>query len=287
MADDRKQTDPSAIIVPFGKHKGKTVAELLAVDAQYADWVTAQGWVAERFAELHAAILSRGAGTDDTPEHNSLQGRFLDDRFCRAAMRLLAGPKVVRVVNQLKAEFLAERNADAVKHEKRVLDYTRNEMEWARSRPYFPKGTAEDLIQARMSEAIAEATQHLHVEQVKLDALRAEIAKLPDIKSYKPKVVCKATEFEHRGVDVVLSWSAEFEGYSDDGRLKIELKPTMGDDYPTIMRQMRNLDCMNIVVGSYTGRGLSEPQVRGMFTTNGMHLVFVQEIEEEMRKMGA
>lgn len=25
-------SDPSAILIPFGKHKGKTVAELLAVD---------------------------------------------------------------------------------------------------------------------------------------------------------------------------------------------------------------------------------------------------------------
>src|SRR5579863_4808679 len=83
--------DPSAIILPFGKHKGKTVAELLAIDPQYADWVVAQGWVAQRFAELHAAILSRGAGADDTPEHNALQARFLDPLFRVATLSVLSG----------------------------------------------------------------------------------------------------------------------------------------------------------------------------------------------------
>lgn len=90
MTDTKHPDDPSAIVVPFGKHRGKTVAELLTVDPAYADWVTAQGWVAERFAELHAAILSRGAGADDTPEHNALQARFLDSNFRESFMNIVS-----------------------------------------------------------------------------------------------------------------------------------------------------------------------------------------------------
>jgi hypothetical protein len=41
---------PSAIVLPFGKHKGSTVAELLVRDPAYAEWIVGQGWVAERFA---------------------------------------------------------------------------------------------------------------------------------------------------------------------------------------------------------------------------------------------
>ena len=95
MIIQKPTTDPSAIVIPFGKHKGKTVAELLATDPAYADWVTAQGWVAERFAELHAAILTRGAGTDDTPEHNAIQARFLDDAFRFALLRITSGEEIV------------------------------------------------------------------------------------------------------------------------------------------------------------------------------------------------
>jgi hypothetical protein len=43
-----KATDPSAVVIPFGKHKGRTVAELLATDPQYTGWLLGQAWVAER-----------------------------------------------------------------------------------------------------------------------------------------------------------------------------------------------------------------------------------------------
>lgn len=77
--------DPSAIVVPIGKYKGATVAELLVRDPAYVEWITSQGWFAQRFAEVHAAIISRGAGTDDTPEHNQLQARFMEPEFRTAA----------------------------------------------------------------------------------------------------------------------------------------------------------------------------------------------------------
>jgi hypothetical protein len=48
----------SAAVVPFGKHKGAAVAELVTKDPDYVRWLTGQGWLAQRFAELHAAIAN-------------------------------------------------------------------------------------------------------------------------------------------------------------------------------------------------------------------------------------
>jgi hypothetical protein len=47
------------LVIPFGKHKDATVAEVLATDPFHADWLLAQAWFAERFAVLHAALLQR------------------------------------------------------------------------------------------------------------------------------------------------------------------------------------------------------------------------------------
>lgn len=88
-----KRNTPEALVLPFGKHKGKTVAELLEVDREYAQWLAAQGWLAERFAELHAALAARGSASDETPEHNALQARFLDEVF-RVAAVIAAYPTV-------------------------------------------------------------------------------------------------------------------------------------------------------------------------------------------------
>lgn len=191
-------SDPSAIVIPFGKHKGSTVAELLAKDEAYAQWVLTQGWVAERFAELHAALLTRGAGTDDTPEHNALQARFLDGVFRSSFVRIILG-------------------------------------------------TSEEY--------------HTSVQ------------------------------FEHRGVDVVICWGEGYydfeskERWENRNRSRIELKPTLGDDYPTTLRQMQRLKCDALLIGQYTGRGVSETQLRQIFEMSRFHILFVQEIDEHIRRL--
>ena len=85
--------DNSALVFSFGKYKGRTLAELLATDPGYLQWIAAQGWFADRFAQLHAAVVSRGAAPDDTPEHNALQARFLDPNFKKALLISLYGLK--------------------------------------------------------------------------------------------------------------------------------------------------------------------------------------------------
>ena len=60
MTDTR---DTAGVVVPFGKHRGATVAEqLLEKDPAYADWLLAQGWLAERFRSEAASMTAPAAG---------------------------------------------------------------------------------------------------------------------------------------------------------------------------------------------------------------------------------
>lgn len=45
-----------ADIVPFGKYKNQPI-EALTQDASYCEWLRGQGWVAERFPEIHTVTL--------------------------------------------------------------------------------------------------------------------------------------------------------------------------------------------------------------------------------------
>lgn len=250
MPDDRKPTDPAAIVIPFGKHKGATVAELLARDPAYADWITAQAWVAERFAELHAAILTRGAGTDDSPEHNALQARFLDERFRTALLRCAAKDwlDATRFDTALSIFYGDARRRGVLNHENR----------WDFDRTHDVDGKLRIL-----------------------GAVRDDVASIP------LELFTKAI-FESNGVDVMVVWDHaktrnEAKLAYVRTKLNVELKPSMGDDFPSIMRQMRRLEATVLVVGAYTGRGASEPQMRAMFAASGITVVFVQEIEEAMR----
>lgn len=208
MADQSK--NPSAVVLTFGKHKGSTVAELLARDPAYAEWIVNQGWVAERFAELHAAIMARGAAPDDSPEHNQIQGRFLDRQFCLAFLKA-ADP---------------------------VLEYSTTRFgEWFAS--------------------LAEKT------------------------TFKTQV-----SFEDRGIDVKLWFGSDAHlhhgKWSAEAMIGIEIKPSLGDDFPSVMRQMSLLGCRYLVVAEYTGRGVSSLQLREMFQANGITIIFMREIESEV-----
>lgn len=269
-----QKKDPSAVVVPFGKYKGATVAELLVRDHQYADWIMAQGWVAERFAELHTAIASRGAGIDDTPEHNALQVRFLDEKF-RVAFLTLTHMSAIQKL--LEHEITRER-WDA----QREISKINSTIDQAKS---FLGRWADEVETPQNEWAVKRFQENKEELAIAERAVVFAQAALDDITPDKYKLHT-AVEFEAAGVDVWLKWTWSNDhniDYHNRNHIAIELKPSLGDDYPTVMRQMRRLYCHYIVVGQYTGRGISEPQLREMFNANGMRLVFTQEIEEALQ----
>lgn len=258
MTDGSKQADPSAIVIPFGKHKGTTVAELLVRDPAYAEWVTGQGWVAERFAELHAAILSRGSGTDDSPEHNVLQSRFLDDDFCLALVNLIVSGDEIEKMRADCREFMVTRCEKAIaEHEWSIQNLTAG---WRMSE----NGAAEKALECR--KKIFDLAQEID---------DAGTAVWP---------VVTAVRLEERGVDVILSWGLSQPTAREH---RIELKPSVGDDFPSVMRQMKRLGAPTLILERYEGRGVPEPAFRKMMGLGGMRVIFLQEVEEEMRRAGA
>jgi hypothetical protein len=80
MSESKKQ--PTANIISFGKYRGQPV-EVLAGDESYRDWVMAQNWFRERYPQLRTIIINNFREPSETPDHNALQAKFLDDRFCR------------------------------------------------------------------------------------------------------------------------------------------------------------------------------------------------------------
>lgn len=67
-------------IVPIGKYKGQPLERLMA-DQSYSDWLLAQQWFLERYADL-AQLLRMGRLTEpqDTPEHNAMVAGLIDRR---------------------------------------------------------------------------------------------------------------------------------------------------------------------------------------------------------------
>jgi hypothetical protein len=62
---------------------------------------------------------------------------------------------------------------------------------------------------------------------------------------------------------------------------KIEIKPSLGDDFPTVMRQMERLRAWVLVIDRFAAVVPLET-VRAMFKANGRKLITVREIEAEI-----
>jgi len=106
--------------------------------------------------------------------------------------------------------------------------------------------------------------------------------------------------FEHKGSDVCFSITTSFtlegsdlwaESFYDYGFYSIEIKPNLGDDYPSIMRQIKanNREAEYgrgshsvLIYESYTGAGTTEDNVRKMFEKSDIKTLRFSEVLEMM-----
>lgn len=67
-------------LIPFGKYKGQPI-EAIAEDRNYVEWLTAQDWFREKHRNLYSIVINNFCEPSETPEHNAIQARFLDEEF--------------------------------------------------------------------------------------------------------------------------------------------------------------------------------------------------------------
>ena len=71
-------------LVPFGKYKGQPV-EVMKMDTGYCDWLSKQDWFREQYGNVYnQVIINNFTEPSETPEHNRLQMRFLDENFVKS-----------------------------------------------------------------------------------------------------------------------------------------------------------------------------------------------------------
>lgn len=64
-------------LMPFGKYQGQPIEVALA-DPRYCEWLTAQPWFQDRHPVVYQTIINYGSAPQDSPEHNQMQVAFLE-----------------------------------------------------------------------------------------------------------------------------------------------------------------------------------------------------------------
>lgn len=76
------------LIIPFGKYKGQPL-EVMAKDEQYMEWVQQQDWFKQKYPQINTVIINNFKEPSETPEHNKIQGLFLNNEFCLKFIKVL------------------------------------------------------------------------------------------------------------------------------------------------------------------------------------------------------
>lgn len=237
-----------AKIIPFGKYKGQPI-EVLAADESYRDWLLSQGWFTEKFRDVYNVVINYGGEPQDSPEHNALQARLLNDDFCLSILRAI-------------------------------------EPKWFNLRESYLSGKARPAI--------------------------FDVNKIIDEKLSKEEpITVHHVEFEHNGWDSVIRFSGglfyevlaeSFNGKynKETGRyeeliqarvgpqntiLLVECKPVVGDDYPSILRQMKNYKdveyhhCIRVLLaGSVQSAVVDLATITTIFERSHIHLLTVDSL---------
>jgi hypothetical protein len=204
-------------MIPFGKYKGQPI-EVLESDPQYADWIAQQQWAKERYPQIVNIIINKFGESEETPDHNAMQAKFMDRRYCAMLAQLLG------------------------------------------------------LFESYQSRG------WIWENFVRFEETRELPGKPPKSPSEISQLVCEAIYFERNAVDVTFAVSHENWHTRGWAIIRAELKPTVGDDYPAVLRQMRNNRSDVLVYGYYTGSGVDEETFRRFFEMQKIRVAKESEI---------
>ena len=244
--------------IPFGKHKGKPV-EALRGDPTYLEWLMGQDWFREKYQRIYQLVINNFGEPSETPAQNKITVRFLDEKFCLAlfsVVKRITGHDPVSMDVTDEEEFLKS-NLERREQKLREIEQGLNE-----------KGYDYDL--KRQKETVE--------------------AWLKDLRRVKPedcKLVC-SVGFEHKGWTAQISLHRGHSYRLGSADALIKVRPSLGDDFPTILRQMKagwrddecNADHAILLIEQYAGSGGSLDQVRKVFHNEGFLVVTVAEVED-------
>ena len=242
-------------IIPFGKHKGKPV-EILASDKQYMDWLLAQSWFKERHINLYNIVITNFREPDDTPEHNKIQIKFLKPEY-RIKLAYIVNPN------------LFDQNSDKINKAMKVI-------------LNIPEGNQNEFFLKSLANPYKDDKFGLYSKQL----LKLSQPGFERVDVYYS--IWYGIRFYYNNGNYYGNYS-EFrnENYSS---YCVEVKPTVSDDFPAILRQMKasmpvkRSDYQSdyfyiLVVGTYTGTSATREEFIEFFSTQGYKVVFEKEIE--------
>lgn len=196
----------------------------------------AQDWFRDKFQSIYTIVINNFQEPTETPEHNAMQGDFIDDDFCIRFYYLTFPTLVAKRTQRQKKEKIDDKTISYI-----VTSEPNDPYIWEKN---FEKGGIDVSYQLAIEyEFIKEAWDD------------------------KTKYFIRDTE------DLDTTYYTR--------ELKIEIKPTVGDDYPTVLRQMQALGVNCLYLNQYTGKGVTEEMFKKIFEQQNIVVIYESQIKSQ------
>lgn len=216
-------------LLTFGKYKNQPV-EILQSDPNYKNWLTGQDWFKSQHRNLYTLIINNFGEPLDTPEHNKLQGFFLERDFCIAFSRFV------------NPSFFED------------VENTPVTISGISTTSFFLK---------------ADTIESIDVCDLKFEEEGIDVSFSIRV-SFRNKFTRKTSDEE---------WIKQVESHSKWSKVfKVEIKPSVGDDYPSVLRQMKASGAGYLLVGNYCGEGIDRRAFIKLFQSQNKKVIFVEDV---------
>jgi hypothetical protein len=219
-------TKPFPTLVPFGKYRNQPV-DIMAADIQYVEWLMTQDWFTNgRYQNVYNTIINFGVADAKTPEHNKMQVRFLDNELVANMCTMFNYNWALNIEHCMASSYEGLKTGIS---KKRLVN---DEPPY---RPYY-----QDIPWWKLND-----------EEILEDEYNSLI-----VSSYEGITWELDTVFESYNWDVIVTGYGghSFKGFVGGSRWVnyfIELKPTLGDDYASVLRQ---IDKRRMITHQKTGK---------------------------------
>jgi hypothetical protein len=251
-------------IIPFGKYRGQEIEQIRQRDPAYLQWLVQQAWFSEKFAPIYQLVINNFApASEETPAHNAMQVRFLDFNFQSAFWHASGADAKIDWENLVVRFNNKVNNCDLRKAPKPCSN---RRHDWA-LKPH------RELVRSRWKTWRYRNNQPQQVRSI-------GSASFEEISDVCFKLIASVGFGKvNRDFDV-----------DQDFMVYIEIKPSMGDDYPAVLRQMkrqrqqlegRTWDTIwCLLIDEFASQAVTLEQVRNIFARDAIKVVLMQDVRD-------
>ena len=250
---------PKEELFPLKKYKNQPI-EVVLKDSNYCQFLMSRSWFREKYNNIYQIFIGFFGKPEDTPAYNILQAQFDDNDFCMALGKLCNWKGMTKIK--------CSRNInEAINKISLMLDpYS-----------YGYKQKQEDLEDLKfhkkiLSENVYEENGIDYCEGYPLFSIEHE--------------------FEEQGWDVIIR-SISYNCHDcivyknctvQQNLIGVEIKPSIGDDYPSILREMKNNsihpDYQCLVYDKFEVTNVTLEQVKNIFSASKIKVFSIDDIEK-------